>query len=232
MTKPHKTHITATATTGQTALVTPIVPLPLIRSVSSEEDGDCEDETHHQHHRNGHLLDVEEEGENNKDQQRPSSATATARRSANGTKRKSVRVRFSPEVVEKTEDAGRKKRRRCLLAMKKTSSNVVVDVDESSSSWYTPIELRTIQTSLIRAVQAYDHNSKNSTTVDTDIENDEEEDVDVLEYYTKPKRYHRRLKRRRMLETCVAVQDFACTIQTKVPLTDLLSELLHRYSSS
>ena len=153
-------------------------------------------------------------------------------------------------------DACRKKRRRNQLETETSSHKVAsasaapVSSPSSSSSsaplttasasttppppllWYTPTELRSIQRSLIRAVRSYDRNSNKSIATNTDQDADDDEDAHVLEYYSTRKRYERRNKRHRMLKTCRAVQEFAATIHTPVPLTELLSQLLHRYSSS
>ena len=156
------------------------------------------------------------------------------------------------ESSNKVEDADacRKKRRRNLLKTETSSHEDAAAAAVSSSAsaapttasasttpppppllWYTPTELRSIQRSLIRAVRSYDRHSNTSLVTNTD-QDDDEEDADVLEYYSTRKRYERRNKRHRMLKTCRAVQEFAATIHTPVPLTELLSQLLHRYSSS
>ena len=152
----------------------------------------------------------------------------------------------SNEVEE--ADACRKKRHRNQLDMEtsaavsspsSSASSVPLTTASASTTpppppllWYTPTELRSIQRSLIRAVRSYDRHSNTSLVTNTDQDADNEEDAHVLEYYSTRKRYERRNKRDRMLKTCRAVQEFAATIHTPVPLTELLSQLLHRYSSS
>ena len=231
----------ATTKTPTAMIVTPI--LPLLRSVISEED---------EHHERRNRLD----------QQCLSSAIAARSSQDSKKRKKTVRfssttteatMESSSNEVEDA-DACRKKRRRNQLETETSSHKVAsasaapVSSPSSSSSsaplttasasttppppplWYTPTELRSIQRSLIRAVRSYDRNSNKSIATNTD--QDDEEDAHVLEYYSTRKRYERRNKRDRMLKTCRAVQEFEATIQTQVPLTELLSQLLHRYSSS
>jgi len=236
-TKPSPTKMTscsatapATTQTKTAMIATPI--LPILRCVISEED---------EQRKGGNRLD-----------QRCLSSAIAARSSQDSKKRKKT-VRFSSTTTEATmerssnevedADACRKKRRRNQLD---TEPSAAVSSPSSLSSsapttasasktppppllWYTPTELRSIQRSLIRAVRSYDRNSNKSIVTST---GQDEEDAHVLEYYSTRKRYERRNKRHRMLKTCRAVQEFAATIHTPVPLTELLSQLLHRYSSS
>jgi len=225
----------ATTQTKTAMIATPI--LPILRCVISEED---------EEHKGGTRLD----------QQCLSSAIAA--RSSQDSKKRKKTVRFSSTTTEATmerssnevEDADvcRKKRRKNQL---ETEPSAAVSSPSSSSSsaalttasasttpppppllWYTPTELRSIQRSLIRAVRSYDRHSNTSIVINIDQDADDDEDAHVLEYYSTRKRYERRNKRHRMLKTCRAVQEFAATIHTPVPLTELLSQLLHRYSSS
>lgn len=124
-------------------------------------------------------------------------------------------VRFSPEILEKSELSERNSTQR---AKKRKRFD-----DSDAASWYSKGELRDIQRSCVVALHTRHANPS--------LPNNEDDDISSLDRFSPQNQKKRRLARCQVQETVRAVQAFEKATGTKAP-REMLALLLQRYSTS
>jgi succinate dehydrogenase flavin-adding protein (antitoxin of CptAB toxin-antitoxin module) len=145
-------------------------------------------------------------------------------------------VRFEPKwitmsTINENENKNKNKSKSKINSKGRTRTRTRTRIkrkklDEFSSVyysllWYTHKEMKDNYKSIIKAAKIYERRHHVVELV-------EEEDIQILNWFSSHKRIQRKIQRKQMYDTLKAIQEYEKSTCIKVP--DLLSKLLQRHS--